>query len=73
MYPCPCGYSGDLIKECICSNQVITRHQLDRLGIGRNLTAEFIPCVGNQYADDVAPNVDLLCFLEESIDHLFQD
>ncbi|MBT3392022.1 MAG: YifB family Mg chelatase-like AAA ATPase, partial [Chloroflexi bacterium] len=40
MNPCPCGYAGDSIKECTCSNQVITRYQkrisgpmLDRIDI----------------------------------------
>ncbi len=40
MNPCPCGFSGDPIKECTCSNQVITRYQkrisgpmLDRIDI----------------------------------------
>ncbi len=40
MNPCPCGYSGDPVKECTCSNQVITRYQkrisgpmLDRIDI----------------------------------------
>jgi magnesium chelatase family protein len=40
MYPCPCGYLSDPIKECTCSNQVITRYQkrisgpmLDRIDI----------------------------------------
>jgi len=40
VYPCPCGYAGDPIKECTCSNQVITRYQkrisgpmLDRIDI----------------------------------------
>jgi magnesium chelatase family protein len=27
MNPCPCGYYGDLVKECTCSNQMITRYQ----------------------------------------------
>jgi magnesium chelatase family protein len=40
MNPCPCGYYGDAVKECTCSNQVITRYQkrisgpmLDRIDI----------------------------------------
>ena len=40
MNPCPCGYYGDSLKECTCSNQVITRYQkrisgpmLDRIDI----------------------------------------
>ncbi len=40
MYPCPCGYAGDPVKDCTCSNQVITRYQkrisgpmLDRIDI----------------------------------------
>jgi magnesium chelatase family protein len=40
VYPCPCGYAGDPVKECTCSNQVITRYQkcisgpmLDRIDI----------------------------------------
>jgi magnesium chelatase family protein len=38
--PCPCGYYQDAIKECTCSNSVITRYQkrisgpmLDRIDI----------------------------------------
>ena len=40
VYPCPCGYYGNPVKECTCSNQVITRYQkrisgplLDRIDI----------------------------------------
>ena len=40
VYPCPCGYFSDPIKECTCSNSVITRYQkrisgpmLDRIDI----------------------------------------
>jgi magnesium chelatase family protein len=40
MNPCPCGYYQDAVKECTCSNQVITRYQkrisgpmLDRIDI----------------------------------------
>jgi predicted ATPase with chaperone activity len=40
MNPCPCGYYQDTVKECTCSNQVITRYQkrisgpmLDRIDI----------------------------------------
>ena len=40
MNPCPCGFAGDPVKECTCSNQVITRYQkrisgpmLDRIDI----------------------------------------
>jgi len=40
VYPCPCGYFQDAIKECTCSNSVITRYQkrisgpmLDRIDI----------------------------------------
>ncbi len=38
--PCPCGYYQDAVKECTCSNSVITRYQkrisgpmLDRIDI----------------------------------------
>jgi magnesium chelatase family protein len=27
MNPCPCGYYGDPVKECTCSNTIITRYQ----------------------------------------------
>jgi magnesium chelatase family protein len=40
MNPCPCGFYGDPVRECTCSNQVITRYQkrisgplLDRIDI----------------------------------------
>ncbi|MCK4472497.1 MAG: ATP-binding protein, partial [Anaerolineae bacterium] len=38
--PCPCGYYGDLVRECTCSMQTISRYQkrisgplLDRIDI----------------------------------------
>jgi magnesium chelatase family protein len=40
LYPCPCGYHGDPIKECTCSFGVVSRYQkrisgplLDRIDI----------------------------------------
>ena len=40
MYPCPCGYYGDPVKPCTCSNMVVTKYQkrisgplLDRIDI----------------------------------------
>lgn len=40
LYPCPCGYFGDSIKECTCAPAVVTRYQkrisgplLDRIDI----------------------------------------
>jgi magnesium chelatase family protein len=40
MNPCPCGYYGDPIKQCTCSNAVVTKYQkrisgplLDRIDI----------------------------------------
>jgi magnesium chelatase family protein len=26
-YPCPCGWYGDPVKECTCSNAMVTRYQ----------------------------------------------
>ena len=47
MYPCPCGYYGDLVKECTCSNQVITRYLkrisgplLDRIDLSEAATSK---------------------------------
>ncbi len=40
MYPCPCGYYGDPVKECTCSSTQVARYQkrisgplLDRIDI----------------------------------------
>ncbi len=40
VYPCPCGYNGDPVKQCTCSNSVVTKYQkrisgplLDRIDI----------------------------------------
>jgi predicted ATPase with chaperone activity len=27
MNPCPCGYYGDPVQECTCSNAMVTRYQ----------------------------------------------
>ena len=27
MNPCPCGYFGDVVKECTCSPSLITRYR----------------------------------------------
>ena len=39
-YPCPCGYYGDPVRECTCSNAMVSRYQkrisgplLDRIDI----------------------------------------
>jgi magnesium chelatase family protein len=39
-YPCPCGWSGDPVQECTCSNAMVSRYQkrisgplLDRIDI----------------------------------------
>ncbi|MDD4877155.1 MAG: ATP-binding protein, partial [Dehalococcoidales bacterium] len=44
MNPCPCGYYGDLLRECKCSSTVITRYQkkisgplIDRIDIFLNI------------------------------------
>ena len=40
VYPCPCGYYGDTVKECTCSSSTVTKYQkrisgplLDRIDI----------------------------------------
>ncbi|GAB4581714.1 MAG: hypothetical protein Fur0022_44640 [Anaerolineales bacterium] len=40
MYPCPCGYYGDPVKECTCSSSTVTKYPkrisgplLDRIDI----------------------------------------
>jgi magnesium chelatase family protein len=30
MNPCPCGWYGDPVKECTCSNAMISRYQADQ-------------------------------------------
>jgi magnesium chelatase family protein len=39
-YPCPCGWYGDPVKECTCSNAMVSHYQkrisgplLDRIDI----------------------------------------
>ncbi|MCL7452691.1 MAG: ATP-binding protein [Anaerolineae bacterium] len=32
MNPCPCGYYGDPVQECICSNTMVNRCQVGRRG-----------------------------------------
>jgi magnesium chelatase family protein len=27
MNPCPCGWYGDLVNECTCSNAMVSRYQ----------------------------------------------
>jgi magnesium chelatase family protein len=30
MTPCPCGYYGDRVQECTCSNAMVSRYQADK-------------------------------------------
>jgi hypothetical protein len=39
MNPCPCGFYGDPVQECTCSNAMVSRYQADR----RHLTDVFYP------------------------------
>ena len=32
MNPCPCGYYGDSVKQCTCSNSIVTKYQKRILG-----------------------------------------
>lgn len=54
VYPCPCGYFQDAVKECTCSNQVITRYQVFSL-----LKPHLWPVVGTQSTAH-----DMLRFIE---------
>ena len=62
MYPCPCGYSGDPIKECTCSPSLIARYQkrisgplLDRIDIHITVPrVEFEKLTGNRLGESSA-------------------
>ena len=70
MNPCPCGYYGDSIKPCTCSNNTVTRYQkrisgpmLDRIDIHIE-----VPRVESQLAG--FNHIGVGCASREAVDQL---
>ena len=57
--PCPCGYLGDPVKECTCSQMMITRYRPASLRgfpcLIDGRTAPSVTSASSRFAQDMAP------------------
>jgi len=59
MNPCPCSYLGDPVKECTCSQMMITRYRSASLRgfpcLTDGRTAPSVTSASSRFAQDMAP------------------